>query len=239
MTVFGADISHYQGAIDFEALVAAGCQFLGIKAWEHGQADSMFGRNRDEARRSHMAHWGYAFLHDSDTDDQITACIHALGGTVLALDWEAPDCSARTVERWMEKYESICGRQGLAYYGLYPPQAATARIGEWPRWFPEYANASKLMPWNGQLNPDWRECYAIWQFSSKVRIDGYSGDLDADQLAPAIPIGALEKWLDSGTWPPIPELPEIPIRTASEMQLALLMRGYSVGPAGVDGIWGP
>ena len=238
MTVFGVDVSHYQGTIDFNALKDS-AQFVGIKAWENGQPDPLFQSNRNQCQRLGLPCWGYAFLHDSDSVDDMNACFHLLGDTVLALDWEASNCSAATVERWMDNYETALKRQGLAYYGLSPPEDATARIGQWPRWFPEYNSYSKLTPWNGEADPDWRSYYAIWQFSDRVTVDGVADPCDGNQLAPAIPVTALATWLDTNSWPPLPPLPQIPIRTAGEMQLALLMRGYSVGPSGVDGIWGP
>src|SRR5215467_13019936 len=156
MTTFGIDISHYQGQVNFDMLANSGVEFIGMKAWENGQPDSMFESNRNQTRRTGIPCWGYVYMHNSDTDDQIQRCFQTLADTVIALDWESPDCMANTVERWMDAYERHAQRQGLCYYGLYPPQPATSRIGEWPRWFPEYTDPSnlKLMPWLGQPNPD-------------------------------------------------------------------------------------
>jgi len=242
MTTFGVDISHYQGQVNFDLLVADGSvEFCGMKAWEDGQADYTFETNRSQCRRVGLPCFGYVYMHASDTDDQIQRCFQTLADTVIALDWEAPDCGSNTVERWMDAYERHAQRQGLAYYGLYPPQPATSRMSLWPRWFPEYTDPTnlKLPPWLGQPNPDWRNYYAIWQFSDKVIVDGISGPCDGNQLSPAISIDAFKHWLDTGNFPPIPPLPEIPILPPAEMQLALLLQGYSVGPSGVDGIWGP
>jgi lysozyme len=238
MTVNGVDYSHYQDYPDVPKMAAAGIQFVVIKAWEGSSPDPQFAVNLANAQAAGMPVMAYVYLHADDSADDMQACFDSIGDTVLCLDWEMEGVPAAAVERWMDAYEARYLRQGMNYYGLYPPAAPSARIGQWPRWFPEYTswNNLKLKPWDGTTaNPDWRECWAIWQSSETGQVPGCPGNqTDLNQLAPPITIDDLNKWLAKGTLPP--PRPDTVKPAIAMLQFALNQMGYDAGT--VDGLWG-
>ena len=243
MSVRGVDYSHYQNppstahAPDPSKMLRDGVEFVIIKAWEADHSDPNFIENMHAARNAGMPAMAYVFLHSGDNDSRMQKCFDLIGtDTVLCLDWEDANTPASIVEAWMDAYEGQYNRRGMCYYGLYPPGNPTARIGEWPRWFPQYNTSPKLPPWDG-LNPtpDWRECYAIWQNSDSGHVDGVSGPVDTNFLAPSLNIQELVDWLNQGR-PPRPHI-DIVEPAIKLLQLSLNMAGYNAGA--VDGLWGP
>lgn len=243
MTTRGVDYSHWQNppntshAPDVGQMKASGIEFVLIKAWEADSADPNYEENHRNAVNGGLPTVAYVWLHASDTQDRMKRCLDFVGDTVLALDWEQDGVSASVVEAWMDFYEDQRNRQGLAYYGIYPPYEPTARVGQWPRWFPEYTSPSglKLQPWNGDPHPDWRQCWAIWQSTERGHVGGIEGYSDLNQLAPAITIEDFVAWLgDGGTLPGRVDVVKPAIRG---LQLALNHMGYAAGT--VDGLWGP
>jgi GH25 family lysozyme M1 (1,4-beta-N-acetylmuramidase) len=243
MTVRGVDYSHYQSPPntshppDIRKMQADGIQFVILKAWEGDSPDPEYKTNLAAARAQNMPALGYVWLHSSDNHARMQECFDYLDGAVIALDWEQDGVPATVVEAWMDAYEAFAGREGLAYYGLYPPDEPTQRIGLWPRWFPEYTSLSglKLEPWDGSPNPDWRTCWAIWQSSEKGHVDGIDGPNDLDQLAPSITLDDFKSWLDDGT--PLPHRIDVVRPAIRLLQLALNHMGYDAGA--IDGLWGP
>jgi len=245
MTVRGVDYSHYQcppstgHAPDLERMQRDGVEFVILKAWEGNSPDPDFAANLRNARAAGMPVMAYVYLHASDDEARMQACFDVIGDTVLCLDWEDADTPAAIVEAWMDAYEDHFSRRGLCYYGLYPPAEATPRIGEWPRWFPRYAAAPGLLPWDGMdPEPDWRECWAIWQSSCSGRVDGIDGPVDLDELAPALTLSDLLAWLaDDGSGPPPKPAIDVVKVAIAGLQRALNAEGYDAGT--VDGLWGP
>jgi len=238
MTVKGVDYSHYQGNPDVAAMQRDGIQFVILKAWEADNHDPEYKTNLANARQHNMPVLAYVWLHASDTHTRMQHCFDYLDGAVIALDWEQDGVPASIVEQWMDAYETYAGRQGLCYYGLYPPDNPTPRLGEWPRWFPEYCSTSqlKLQPWDGSPAPDWRHCWAIWQYSESGHVAGVEGsDCDLDQLAPTITLDDFKSWLNDGT--PLPHRVDVVRPAIRLLQLALDHMGYDAGPP--DGLWGP
>src|SRR5262245_46549481 len=163
MSVWGVDYSHWQCPPltarwpDVRAMAAAGVEFVILKAWEGSGPDTTFVRNLHDARAANMPALAYVYLHASDDLNRMLQCFETIGDTVLCLDWEDTATLASVVEAWMDAYEAHAGRRGLAYYGAYPPAEPTARIGQWPRWFPNYADTPRIPPWDGvDAHPDWR-----------------------------------------------------------------------------------
>ena len=233
---WGVDYSHYQNYPNVLEMAEDGVEFVIIKAWEGSSPDPHFATNISNAHAASMPAMAYVFLRPSDAPSSMRACFNHIGRTVLCLDWEASDVKASVVEAWMEEYELHYRRCGMVYYGLYPPDDPTPRIGKWPRWFPRYSSSPGLPPWDGiDKSPDWRDCYAIWQNSCTGRVNGVDGDVDTDQLAPALTIGDLMNWLNHGRVPH----PHIDIvkPAIAKLQGALNVSGYDAGT--VDGLWGP
>jgi hypothetical protein len=217
-------------------MMADGIQFVMIKAWEGDSPDPNYKENAANCDREGLPYLAYVWLHESDGDERRDKCFDFIENAVIMLDWEQDGVSNVTVENWIKQYEARYDRQGAVYYGLYPPDNPTPLIGTWPRVFPEYTSPSglKLQPWNGDPNPDWRNCWAIWQSSENGTVDGIEGDSDLDQLAPSITIEDFMNWLDNGD--PLPPRPDVVKPAIRLLQLALNSMGYNAGVT--DGIWG-
>jgi len=243
MTVHGVDYSHWQNPpnTSYPPNVAlmrqSGIQFVIIKAWEADSPDPNFKDNWAALQAEAMPSAAYVWLHATDHISRMQACFDYLEGAPLCLDWEQDGVPTSIVTEWMDQYEATFNRQGMVYYGLYPPDNPNARVGEWPRWFPEYTSPSglKLQPWDGSPNPDWRNCWAIWQSSEKGHVDGIQGYSDLNQLAPCISIEDFIAWLADGT--PMPPRRDVVKPAIMTLQLALNHMGYEAGT--VDGLWGP
>jgi len=242
MTVQGVDYSHYQNPPttshppDAQRLIMEGIQFVIIKAWEGSNPDPNFTENLKNAQDAGMPVMAYVYLHSGDDAARMDHCFDHIGNVVLCLDWEDANTSATIVEHWMDAYETRYNRKGMAYYGLYPPSDPTERIGQWPRWFPNYASSPRIPPWDGvDHRPDWRNCYAIWQNSASGSVDGIDGLVDTDQLAPALSIEGLIDWLGNSR-PPRPQI-DVVKPAIEHLQRALNVSGYNAGAP--DGLWGP
>jgi Glycosyl hydrolases family 25/Putative peptidoglycan binding domain len=193
MTVMGVDISHHNGDVSIPALQQAGMQFCGIKAWEADNPDPMYQTNVANCQKHGMPYWAYVFLHKTDTPARMQACFDFIGpDVVLAPDWEYEDVPAEVVEDWMDAYESRYEREGMNYYGLYPPDEATPRIEQWQHWFARYNTYPGI------------DDYLIWQFSESGVIPGCSGYFDLNQLADGVSIDDFVGWLNAGGAPPKP-----------------------------------
>ena len=241
MTVHGVDYSHWQNPPNTNyppnvtLMKADGMEFFLIKAWEADSPDPAYELNW--ANLEGEPRVAYVWLHSTDTKSRIHNCFEFIGpDVVIALDWEQDGVPSHIVELWMDEYESQYGRQGMVYYGLYPPDNPTPRIGQWLRWFPEYTSVSglKLQPWDGSPDPDWRYSWASWQSSENGSVDGIDGGNDLNQLAPCITIEDFTAWLDEGT--PLPHRIDVVKPAIRLLQLALNHLGYDAGA--VDGLWG-
>lgn len=263
----GADASRYQLDLDFDRLVADGVRYIIIKATQGMGVDPKFERNRSEAAKRGMMAFAYPFLQPSDTDAVIEHFLDVTDGMVPALDWEQAGTPASDVERWMDLSEARLGRDGLAYYGKWPPQPVTARITGWPRWLPQYSgndSAPCSLPiWAGNAPEpaDWSKTALIWQYTGTGRLPGVAPQIDLNRIA--CPLDVLQRWHDTGSFGELPEVAPalakpIPATTPTspalgsrdlhlhstgpdvrELQRRLIALGYPVGASLDDGDYGP
>lgn len=258
---FAVDLSHHNGTIDWDRLAAQKPAVVFLKASERQWTDPAFERNRKAATDRGLLWLPYIFLRPDDGDRTIRYFLDLIGDKSIpaALDWEAPGVPSAVVEAWIDALEAETGRTAIAYYGLYPPAAATAKIGRCPRWFPQYpgsATASPRLPaWDGSPDPDWRKCWLVWQWSEKGGVAGISGNVDMNRLACSVEQFAA--WYRTGSFDADPAAPQPsivarpttaqprPIRgpgdhgdDVAELQRRLIAKGYDVGAAGADGWFG-
>lgn len=246
------DASHYQGALDFGTLVADGVVAVALKATQGVGTDPDFVSNRAGAIAAGMPWLAYVYVQP---DDDLTTMQHfsaVVGpGAIAMLDIEAPGIAAPVVERWMDWIEGQPGgRQGVAYYGMWPPMTVTDRIAKWPRWFPEYPQdisaGPSVPPWNGQAITDWSECWLLWQYTGQGRLSGVAPAIDLSRLACST--ADFQAWLSTGTLPTQPAAPVSPLSLSTDIYLncsgpnvaALQQRLVSLGyVVGIDGQYGP
>lgn len=198
---FAIDLSHHNTVVDWGRVAAQKPACVFLKATERKWVDPAFDAARKACEARGLLWIPYVFLRPDDDDTTIDFFCRTLGnGDVpVALDWEAPGVPSQVVEDWIDGMENL----NLVYYGLYPPAAATAKIGEWPRWFPQYPGSPTAGPrlpmWEGDAPPDWRKRWLFWQWSEKGAMAGISGNVDLNRLA--VSAERFGAWCKTGEWP--------------------------------------
>lgn len=194
--VQGVDISHWNGAVDFAALVEDGIGFVYIKATQGMGTDPRFLENKAGAIAAGLVWMPYPFLTASDDAATVANFKAVVGSDVPAvLDWETAGVDDAVVETWIKGLE----RTPLAYYGIDPPDAISALIATCPRILPEYAPAPRLPAWDGvTIPPDWTKEWLIWQRSDQATFQGEDTNFDLDVLG--VPMATFKKWYATGSW---------------------------------------
>lgn len=215
--VLGADISHYQQRPDMDELLDDGVQYVIGKATERMGVDPDFEWNRNEAAKRNILFLPYPFLRPDDTDQTRKHFFDVVGKMPPCLDWEVPGVTAAIVDGWIDYTEDEIGRDGMAYYGKWPPATPSFKIRRWPRWYPQYPNnpmqtGPRLPAWDG-ASPvtDWSTEWLIWQYTGKGRLPGIVDQIDLNRLA--CPLDVFKTWVETGNWP-LSGKPAVQVRVA-------------------------
>jgi lysozyme len=183
--VRGIDVSHHQGAIDWQRVAADDVAFAILKATEGGDhVDTRFRENLAAAKAAGLAVGAYHFFTLCRPGAEQAANFLAnvpVDETLLppAVDLEYEgNCSARpdadTVRRELEAFldpvEAAYGKQAILYvtYGFY--SAYYKYLPERPLW-------TRWIVWHPPSD-DW----LIWQYHDRGRVDGIEGDVDLNVL---------------------------------------------------------
>ena len=216
--MLGIDVSGHQPSISWAAVKRAGVGFGWVKATE-GQTfvDGSYTRHRREARRAGIPLGAYHFARP-DTDvsnrDPVAEADHFLsvaepreGDLLPVLDLETPGLTAAQMARWakawLRRVERAIGQPPILYTF---PSFWTDRMGNstafarHPLWLASYG------PDDGRVHPvrtvgGWTSI-TVHQFTSKGRIEGFSGELDLNRLMR----GSKLEQLTLGATPPQPAI---------------------------------
>ena len=183
--VWGVDVSHYQGSIDWEALAAQGVRFAFIKATEgSSHLDGCFQRNAQGAAAAGIPAGAYHFFSfESAGETQAENFLAALRGQPLALpcvvDFEfygdffqhppAVETVRAELHALLAALETATGQKPILYatarsYRMYLAGA----FDGYPLWIRDvYLWPSLTMP-----GRDW----LFWQYSDKGQLGGYAGE---------------------------------------------------------------
>jgi lysozyme len=135
------DVSHYNGAIDWPAVAAAGIALVFVKATQGtGFVDPAFARNRDGAAAAGLLVVSYHFLDASDADEQAAHFLDVAGlarGQPAMIDWETA-APAAAVVTFGQALAECAGRDPLAYYGCAQLRQADPTLSRWPLMLPAY-----------------------------------------------------------------------------------------------------
>lgn len=176
--VYGIDVSHHQGSIDWHAVAADGVEFAYIKATEGGDwVDPRFLENWTGAAAAGLERGAYHFFRTC-TDGRLQAenilrSIPADGELPIVIDVE-PDgvcgdhqASSEFRDDLIELVATVELERGAVIFyvldGFDDLDDIFARGGRWRR--------SIL---RAPAPDDW----AIWQFSFNARVDGVAGGVD-------------------------------------------------------------
>ncbi|MBR0372902.1 MAG: glycoside hydrolase family 25 [Mogibacterium sp.] len=189
--VFGIDVSSWQGDVDYEAVKAAGCDFviirIGFSIDGEVTLDNTFEQNFRDARAAGLRVGLYLYSYDS-TEEQVRGAadwiIERLDGAELdlpvAFDWEdfgdfqSYKMSFLTLNRLYDAFEDELAGAGYDCM-LYGSKNYLEKIWEdtdtRPVWLAHYTD------WSSYAGP-----YMIWQVSNLGNIDGIYADVDMNIL---------------------------------------------------------
>lgn len=172
----GLDTSHWDGPIDFAAVMASGREFCYQKCTEYN-ADNSYRKNMANAKLAGLVWGAYHFFHPSkDPASQANLFISIAnlqrGDMIPILDWEVTDNIPSKTDRsrakiWLDIIEKRYGKPPMIYIGPYFAKALTL-TADWARYpliVAHYQTSAPLVPapW-----PNW----TFWQYTDKGDVPG-------------------------------------------------------------------
>lgn len=180
--VVGADLSHYQGTVDWEVLSKEEIRFVYIKATEgSSHVDSRFTENWKQAGKTDLLVGAYHFFSfDSPGETQAVNFITSVGirsgmlPPVVDVEYyadkkenpPAPEAVRDQLGKMLVKLEE--------YYGTAPVIYSTEEV--WNRYLKGYFDRYPLWIRNVYTKPAIREPWTFWQYTNRARLDGYTGE---------------------------------------------------------------
>lgn len=180
--IVGADVSHYQGEIDWPVLSEQGLRFVYIKATEgSSHVDSRFVENWEAAGQTDLKVGAYHFFSfDSPGETQATNFITSVAKREGMLP------PVIDVEYYADKKVNPPDPQAVRdqlqvmlyiiqdYYQMTPVIYSTEEV--WERYLNGYFNDYPLWIRNVFTNPKIDEPWTFWQYTNRARLKGYSGE---------------------------------------------------------------
>lgn len=205
------DVSHYNGAIDWPAVAAAGITLAFVKASEGASlVDPRFAANSAGAEGAGILVIPYHFINLGDPVAQARHFIAAAGlgrGAPAMLDWETA-CGAASLVTIGEAVAAATARDPIGYYGRAQLPRAEPTLSRWPLMLPEYPRGNRpgqyatlvaappgLPPGRPASRP-----YDFHQYTPAGHVPGISGPVDR-----SIWVGTrdeLRRWHASGQTSP-------------------------------------
>lgn len=196
--MFGLDISHHQGTIDFNELLTNDpkVDFIFMKATQGvGFSDSKLKHNASEAAKAGIpiGYYHYATLNSTnvvqDARDEANYFVSIIMGCpkpdlplVLDIEENKANLTKDLVEKWIHEFFITLESRGYSDYILYsytPFLDANLSkyhsLGVVKLWIAAYVNKPKP-----KLPRGWDK-YHIWQYSAKGKVKGISGDCDLNK----------------------------------------------------------
>jgi GH25 family lysozyme M1 (1,4-beta-N-acetylmuramidase) len=182
----GADISHYQGTVNFDLLKTA-VDFLIIKTSEGvGLLDSQFSRNQSEARRVGLCCGYYHYSHpelnnnpESEADYFLKTIGQLKDGEILCLDYEVTYAGGVDwCKKFLDRVYSVTKVKPL----IYMDQSRMKQFD----WTPIVNAGYGLWLAQYDYNPDGTPAATDWpfmalrQYSNNSIFAGISGGVDGD-----------------------------------------------------------
>lgn len=242
----GIDVSHHQGNIEWDAVKASGIEFVIMKAmYENGhRIESSFLRNYEGAAGLKRGAYIYNIARNvAQAVEEAEDFVKILGGRELEFgvwldmeDSKISKLSRKTLWNIIDTEAEIITRAGY-HVGIYCNKYWYTSILDgsslskrYDFWVARYPQAD-----NGTIKESLAPRYAkIWQYSSKGRVPGITGNVDMD-------IELSDLFDNSPTGNPYPA-PNKTLKNGSKgesvkwLQWELTRKGL---PLTIDGIFGP
>ena len=189
--LFGIDISHWQGAVDWNAAANDGVSFAIVRVSDGlGTVDDWFDVNLPASRAAGLPTGVYQFFRPSQDPiaqaDLLIAGIQDHGGLLPGdlppvIDVEdtgglGPAAVAAAVGQWIDHVEAEFGVTPIIYSGKYfwQDNVQSSAYASYPLWAPHYT--SNACPNIANQWTDW----VIWQYSDAGSVAGVSGGVDSN-----------------------------------------------------------
>ncbi len=183
--IYGLDVSHHQGKINWDEVGKTDFKFVYIKATE-GESfkDPNFLKNYRKAKKQKMIVGGYHFWTFCKTAQEQIKNIQAVipysaGDLILAIDMESVySCGKKkSHDRVTRDLEKINERL-FKIYGVYPVIYTT---GEFVKVHPEILKFPNIF-WQRSLfgPPLYKRKWGIWQYYNRAKVKGIKGGVDVN-----------------------------------------------------------
>lgn len=189
----GIDISHHQNGLD---IGKSGVDFVIIKATEGvGYVDNCCDKFYQEAKKNgkklgvyHFARPDLGNTAKAEADFFVDNIKGYINQAILVLDWEPGGGQINNVawaKAWLDRVYERTKVKPLIYMSASPMRTydwSSVANADYGLWVANYGIN------NGEAHEDvfnryplkyWK-FYAIWQYSSKGRVNGYNGNIDVD-----------------------------------------------------------
>lgn len=183
-TLFGIDVSHHQGTIDWKKVKAAGVQYVFLKATE-GETfvDKMYATNRAGARAQGIPCGAYHFFRPkANLQKQIDNFVRAVGklqpgDLPPVLDVEVPEDwkdikvadRVKMIQGWLDAVEAKLGVKPIVYINnpmTRDELGGAPMLKNYILWLAHYTNRAAPnvpKPWDN---------WTFWQYSELGQVDG-------------------------------------------------------------------
>lgn len=185
MAYKGIDVSVWQGNIDFNKVKAAGIDFVIIRAgYGNGNKDKWFDENYRKAKAVglHIGAYWYSYATSADgAKQEAQSCAKILSGKRLDypvyFDIEEKSQLARGKNFCSSLITAFCTElERLGYYaGFYTSLSSLNSVVS-------DAVKKRFTVWVAQWSNkcSYSGSYGVWQYSSKGKVNGISGNVDMD-----------------------------------------------------------
>jgi len=191
----GIDISNYQKDIN---LANIDCDFVIVKATEgksivDKSCDKFFQQARALGKSVGFYHFARPEYNDAHTEAQFfyenTKNYFRQG--IPILDWESKGkANVAWAKAWLDEIYNLTGVRPIIYMSSSVTRTydwssvANANYGLWVAKYRDYAVDYNYDMSNAGSKPSikWWKFYAMWQWTSTGRLNGYSGNLDCDEF---------------------------------------------------------
>lgn len=264
--VFGIDVSHYQGDVNWEQVAAGKTAFAIVKATEGSTlVDQSFAKNWSGIQEAGLFRGAYHYAHPGGDPETQAAFFASVVGPLgfrdlpVALDLETADHHPADyvidwTRRFLAKADALFGRKLLVYSGQFWREALKNPqekfFGEHALWLPAYqAEAQLKIPASWQTWSFWQYSDGTWNHPESVpgvsRCDQnwFNGDLAqlAQLCAGTSPAAEPEApAVPPSAWPGAqfvwPRTPVTMGPTVELWQAQMIKRGFALDK---DGVYGP
>ena len=222
----GIDISHWQKGIDLGAIDV---DFVIIKATEgNGYTDDMCDTFYQKAKSLgkklgvyHFARPDLGNTAEAEADWFIKETLGYHKEAMLVLDWESGDLTnVAWAKAWLDRVYSKTGVRPVIYmsasvmHGADWSSVANADYGLWVANYGSNNGTAQESVFDRYPLKYW-DFYALWQYTSKGRLNGYSGNLDLNYFS-----GDGNAWDKYAGGSPSSSKPSNPVETKSTDDLA-------------------